>query len=341
MAYSRLMLVDFGAAYAGLATVGYALFNADGTANGSRVTAGVVERGAGTGIYGATVSLTEGWNGEIRWDTGDASPIYASETIADQVALTAAATTAIRTEMEGTGTKLSNTYTVVAGMTGQVTALVNRLGGWAGEGVNTVLGAFRALLRKDATLPSDIGGTFSPATDSVEAVQEKLAAVEEDTGTTLPAAISAIEAGSGGDATAENQVAILAALRAGAVTVESAVTEGLDIEVVQYDDYLTANGRQLSWSNAAGDWAGGDLTTATVTFAIKTKDGTAVLSKSGAIVTATGTQVVTVDLTSANTALLTKPGNQYRYQLLITKSTYRETEVTGNVIVTASLSPPA
>ena len=56
-----------------------------------------------------------------------------------------------------------------------INSVAARLGFWTGGGVNTVLGAFQALLRKDASAPSDIGGTFSPATDSAEAISEAVA----------------------------------------------------------------------------------------------------------------------------------------------------------------------
>lgn len=53
-----------------------------------------------------------------------------------------------------------------------ITDLISRIGAFSGSGVNNVLGFFRALLRKDATEPSDVAGTFDPATDSLEAIQE-------------------------------------------------------------------------------------------------------------------------------------------------------------------------
>jgi hypothetical protein len=53
-----------------------------------------------------------------------------------------------------------------------VSSLLARLGAWTGTGVNTVLGAIKSLASKIATVPSDIGGTFSPATDSLEALAE-------------------------------------------------------------------------------------------------------------------------------------------------------------------------
>jgi len=53
-----------------------------------------------------------------------------------------------------------------------ISTLVNRLGAFTGTGVNTVLGFFLALMRKDADLPSDVGGTYDEETDSLEALQE-------------------------------------------------------------------------------------------------------------------------------------------------------------------------
>lgn len=65
--------------------------------------------------------------------------------------------------------------------TGVMATIRNRVGAWTGTGVNTLLGAFKALFRKDASAPSDIGGTFDPTTDSVESLQEQLTDVAEVT----------------------------------------------------------------------------------------------------------------------------------------------------------------
>lgn len=73
-------LVDFGAAKTALATVGYRLFDADGTPNGARVVVGVAgERFPGA--YAALISLDPVWLGEIRWDTGEVLPIYLADVI--------------------------------------------------------------------------------------------------------------------------------------------------------------------------------------------------------------------------------------------------------------------
>ena len=106
----------------------------------------------------------------------------------------------------------------------------NAIGAWTGSGVNTVLGAFKALLSKTASTPSDIGGTFDPATDSVEALRDRgdaawatadvsglataaaLATVDGivddilvDTGTTIPGLLAA-ELSSSSDSTTSGAI---------------------------------------------------------------------------------------------------------------------------------------
>lgn len=61
----------------------------------------------------------------------------------------------------------------------------DRIGDFVGTGVNTILGFFRAIMRKDAPLPSDIGGTFTVGTDSQEAQSEAIAAVTGGAGSEL------------------------------------------------------------------------------------------------------------------------------------------------------------
>jgi hypothetical protein len=79
MAYQVACSVSFGTGKAGLATVGYALYNVGGTLNTARTTTGVVDLGAGS--YGANVSFPDSFNGYIEWDTGEATPAYAVEPV--------------------------------------------------------------------------------------------------------------------------------------------------------------------------------------------------------------------------------------------------------------------
>lgn len=48
-----------------------------------------------------------------------------------------------------------------------------RIGAFAGSGVNTILGFFRAIMRSDTTTPSDVGGSFDDATDSLQAIRDR------------------------------------------------------------------------------------------------------------------------------------------------------------------------
>lgn len=62
------------------------------------------------------------------------------------------------------------------------TTILSRIGAITGSGVNTILGFFKALLSKTATTPSDIGGTFDPATDSTEAVRDAVDTINTGAG---------------------------------------------------------------------------------------------------------------------------------------------------------------
>jgi hypothetical protein len=55
-----------------------------------------------------------------------------------------------------------------------VQSISAKIGAFTGTGWNTILGFFRALMRKDAgvTLPSDIGGNYDNTTDSNEAIKD-------------------------------------------------------------------------------------------------------------------------------------------------------------------------
>lgn len=53
------------------------------------------------------------------------------------------------------------------------TTILSRIGSFTGSGVNTILGFFKALMSKTASTPSDVGGTFSAATDSTEAIRDR------------------------------------------------------------------------------------------------------------------------------------------------------------------------
>ena len=133
-----------------------------------------------------------------------------------------------------------------------------------------------------------------------------------------------------------------AQLGSGTVNVISAVTEDLDIIVTQYDDYLSADGRALTWTNAAGTWAGGDLTGAIITISVKDREGDATIFTSSIfiVLSATDAQVIALELDNQQTGLFSRIGKSYRYQILITKEGARETTINGYLTSKKSLSPP-
>lgn len=80
----------------------------------------------------------------------------------------------------GIGDYIVAASTSAAEASGYAQNIINKLGAWAGSGINTVLGAFKALLRSDASAPSNIGGTFDPSTDSAQAIRDALQTVDDN-----------------------------------------------------------------------------------------------------------------------------------------------------------------
>lgn len=68
---------------------------------------------------------------------------------------------------------VTNIYETLANYLGSMSTTLSiistRVGGFAGTGTNTIFGFFQALFRKDLSAPSQVGGTFTPTTDSMEA----------------------------------------------------------------------------------------------------------------------------------------------------------------------------
>jgi hypothetical protein len=77
----RYMTVQFGPAYAGCATVGYTLKGSDGASFGERISSGIVEIPAQSGLFGTAVSLPDEFIGSVVWDTGGDVPVYAIEEV--------------------------------------------------------------------------------------------------------------------------------------------------------------------------------------------------------------------------------------------------------------------
>ena len=79
MTYISYRVVNFGSAKAGLATVGYALYDANHTIFQARTTTGVQDLSGGG--YGVAISILDAFQGSILWDTGEGTPLYTSEDI--------------------------------------------------------------------------------------------------------------------------------------------------------------------------------------------------------------------------------------------------------------------
>ncbi len=90
-------------------------------------------------------------------------------------AKTAASSTALTTHDTDMKARLDHATYGLSALQTSLASVIARIGAFTGTGVNTILGFFKALLSKTATLPSDIGGTFDPAADSVEAISEVVA----------------------------------------------------------------------------------------------------------------------------------------------------------------------
>lgn len=74
---------------------------------------------------------------------------------------------------ESTAFPLAGASSTLATAANQATILA-RLGSWTGTGINTILGALRALMNKAIAAPTDItsGGTYDASTDSLEGIRD-------------------------------------------------------------------------------------------------------------------------------------------------------------------------
>ncbi len=168
--------------------------------------------------------------------------------------------------------------------------ITNCIGAFTGSGVNTLLGFFKALLSKSATLPTDVGGTFDPATDSTEAIKD--------------AGISADS-----DAIAD---AVVAKLGAAPITILSpmdALTG--DVTVVIGQSYESG---EITWTDTGDVWP--EITGATLTFEV---EGNPAILWTPVEITGGAHQAVKLTLTSQQTDDLVV--NAYQYKIWATTYT--------------------
>ena len=269
-----------------------------------------------TGTFDPTTDSAEALRdrGDAAWitPTGFATPT--NITAASGVSLAANQHVIVDS---GTVTSLTNAPPDSAG----VTTLLARIGAFTGTTVNTVLGFFRALFRKDsgATLPSDIGGTFDNATDSNEALADKtggLTAQETRNALKLAPSTGTPAAGSV-DAELDAIDTVVDAIKvktdtigSGRITYASTVGEASLATLWAGDDYRAADGTQFSIT--VTDYAGPSLATATAVLRIMDSvqylsavDGVSVKAdlQVAATIAIDGTTItLAADLTAAQTA---------------------------------------
>ena len=115
-----------------------------------------------------------------------------------------------------------------------MSTLLSRLGAFTGSGVNTVLGLLRAIMSKAASTPSDVGGTFSSTTDSIEAIRD---AQQAGTGDASQATLEAVQ---------DTVDAIAASLSGTPIEVVGRVADGGSITLYAGDDMRVRSGTEIS-----------------------------------------------------------------------------------------------
>lgn len=117
------------------------------------------------------------------------------------------------------------------------------------------------------------------------------------------------------------------------INVQGTVASTGRLELVQGDDYLTTDGRQLIFTNTAGSWS--NLTGATITLRLKV--GTQTVETSGTVITPTGTgQRVDVNLTDTVSAQVAVGRGLFEVEALLSTGSH-ETLENGVLKMTAQL----
>ena len=127
------------------------------------------------------IAAIKGDTASILADTGTDGVLISSGTAVGQISLTNGIVSAYDHE----GAEIAKATNLAS--------VISRIGSFTETGANTILRFFKALMSKTATLPSDVGGTFDPATDSTEALRDRGDAAWT-TGTTPPTAAAIADA---------------------------------------------------------------------------------------------------------------------------------------------------
>lgn len=231
------------------------------------------------------------------------------------------------------GENVQQAMIVAAEASGYSQNIIAKLGAFTGSGINTVLGFFKALLRSDATAPSDVGGTFTPSTDSVEALATNLQVVDDNVdaiklvtvkmdsmlvqdGMVWQFTANSLELGptdftvSPSDITSivtQTIAGVVSGLTGETLTYTGSITPAGDAIIDQGGSYVGDNA--LEWT---GTWTGPDIDGATATlylvdietYRIKGLAAASVLDVDAVIELTGSALTVTAELTSAQTATL-------------------------------------
>jgi len=204
--------------------------------------------------------------------------------------------------------------TTIGTINTNLTALINRVGAFTGTGVNTILGFFKALMGSAASTPSDVGGTFSAATDSTEAIRDEVSAIRSRTdlftSNTIPAISSPF------------------------------VDETSTIYVAWGGDYV--NGSPLGAFDIGSVVDDLDLVgILSITLSVKRQDARQgskpLLQIEGAAISATSARFAPTAAASQTTAL---PPGTYLFDCWAWNGTYNTPFRTGTYVVTGTVTPP-
>lgn len=217
----------------------------------------------------------------------------ASAAASSSSAASSAATAATQATSAATSAATAATQATTAAT--NTTTLLARLGGWTGTGLNTVLGAMRALAAKASSLtPTDLssGTTFDNTTDSQEGIRDAVSSATDPLTNPVP---GSYPSGSAGHA--------LGRIGSGQITTVSTVAQNGDIEeIIGGADYDADDGLAFDWTDASDTWP--VLTDATIAWKAEAAGGVSA-SYAGSVVTGTGSgKKVRLELTAAQSAAL-------------------------------------
>ncbi len=208
--------------------------------------------------------------------------------------------------------------------------------GFSGTGTSTVFGFFRALFRKDYTVPTDIGGTYDPATDSLEALAERDTATQttinniETTTNTINSTTTIISGGATTVTVAELEAQLQAA-EAGHDTLGMRQADTWTQPIIGLG---TLTGRDKCYFTVKLDRSDADadaLVQIEETAGLVRLNGTAATAGQGSLtVTDATTGALTLVLAAVATAALT-PGVHYHYSIKIVTGTTATTKAEGKL----------